>query len=106
MEAFQGHFSEGMAVDNYEEMLFAPSDIAKLLADRLKRIRRRKKISQKQLAARSNVSYASLCRFEQTGFISLESLIKLSMELGVIEEIRDLFTQPVYTSIEEVINDR
>ena len=44
--------------------------------------------------------------FEQTGLISLEAFIKLSMELGVLDEIRELFTRPVYTSIEEVINDR
>ena len=93
-------------MDNYDELLFAPSDIAKQLADRLKRIRKRKKITQHQLAARSNVSYASLCRFEQTGQISLESLIKLTMELGLVDEIRELFTRPVYTSIEEVMNDR
>lgn len=93
-------------MDNYDELLFAPSDIAKQLADRLKRVRKRKKITQHQLAARSNVSYASLCRFEQTGQISLESLIKLSMELGLVDEIRELFTRPVYTSIEEVMNDR
>ncbi len=46
----------------------------------------------------------SLCRFEQTGLISLEAFIKLSMELGVIDEVRDLFTRPVYSSIDEVIN--
>lgn len=48
---------------------------------------------------------ASRCRFEQTGLISLEGLIKLSMELGVIDEIKDLFTRPTYNSIEEVVND-
>jgi transcriptional regulator with XRE-family HTH domain len=94
------------ALDNYDQILFAPSDIAKQLADRLKRIRKRKKITQRQLASRSNVSYASLCRFEQTGLISLEAFIKLTMELGVADEIKDLFTRPVYTSIEEVMNDR
>ena len=92
-------------MDNYDQLLFAPSDVAKELAQRLKRIRKRKKITQRQLAMRCNVSYASLCRFEQTGLISLEAFIKLSMELGVIDEVRDLFTRPVYTSIEEVIND-
>ena len=61
--------------------------------------------TQRQLASRSNVSYASLCRFKQTGLISLEGLIKLSMELGVIDEIKDLFTRPTYNSIEEVVND-
>jgi len=92
-------------VEIYDQILFAPSDVAKELALRLKRIRKRKKLTQHQLASRSNVSYASLCRFEQTGLISLESFIKLSMELGVVDEIKNLFTKPVYTSIEEVIND-
>lgn len=83
-----------------------PIDVAIRLASRIKAIRKRKKITQKQLAARSNVSYASLRKFEQTGQISLESFIKLTMELGVVSEINELFTQPVYSSIEEVVNDR
>ncbi len=81
-----------------------PSDVAKRLAERMKQIRKRKKITQQQLAGRSNVSYATLRKFEKTGQISLESFIKLAMELGVINELNDLFTEPVYTSIEEVIN--
>ena len=93
-------------MNEYDQILFAPSDVAKQLAQRLKRIRKRKKITQRQLASRSNVSYASLCRFEQTGLISLEAFIKLSMELGVVDEIKELFTHPVYMSIDEVVNDR
>ena len=83
-----------------------PTDVSLRLAERLKQIRKRKKITQKQLAARSNVSYATLRKFEKTGQISLVSFIKLAMELGVINEVNGLFTKPVYTSIEEVINDR
>ena len=83
-----------------------PSDIAVRLAKKIVAIRKRKNITQKQLATRSNVSYASLRKFEQTGKISLESFIKITMELGVVSEINDLFSQPIYTSIEEVINDR
>ena len=93
-------------MDSYDQILYTPSDIAKELAKRLKRIRKRKKITQHQLAARSNVNYASLCRFEQTDLISLESFIKLAMELGVQDDIKELFTRPVYASIEEVINDK
>lgn len=81
-----------------------PTDVAMRLASRLKSIRKRKKITQKELAGRSNVSYATLRKFEKTGQISLESFIKLAMELGVIQELNSLFTEPVYTSIEEVIN--
>ncbi len=83
-----------------------PADIMLRLAKKIRNIRKRKKITQIQLAARSNVSYASLRKFEQTGQISLESLVKLCMELGVIDEINGLFSNPVYSSIEEVINDR
>ena len=93
-------------MEDYDRLLYGPSDVALELAKRLKAIRKRKKITQHQLASRSTVSYASLCRFEQTGLISLESFIKISMELGVIEEVRELFTRPVYSSIEEVLNDR
>ncbi len=83
-----------------------PSDVTKRLAERMKSIRKRKKISQKQMAARSNVSYATLRKFEKTGQISLESFVKIAMELGIIGEVNSLFTEPVYTSIEEVVNAR
>lgn len=84
---------------------YTPSDVTKSLAAKIKNIRKRKKITQKQLAARSNVSYASLRKFEQTGQISLESFVKLTMELGLVSEINALFEQPVYSSIEEVLRD-
>ncbi len=93
-------------MDNFDQILFAPSDVAQELAKRLKAIRKRRKITQQQLAARSNVSYASLRRFENTGLISLESFIKITMELGVVDDLKDLFTHPVYNSIEDVINEK
>lgn len=82
-----------------------PSEIAINLAKRIKKIRRRKKITQVQLAQRCNVSYGALKKFEQSGEISLVSLIKIAMELNVSDEINELFTAPVYLSIDEVLND-
>lgn len=87
-------------------ILDTPSDISLLLAKEVKRVRKRKIITQKQLAARSNVSYASLRKFEETGKISLESFIKLVMELGYGDDLKHIFDRPVYSSIEEVINER
>ena len=81
------------------------ADISLDLADRLKHIRKRKKITQLKLSEISGVSYASLRRFERTGNISLSSLIKIADALGLVNEIDSLFTQPVYSSIDEVIND-
>ena len=92
-------------MNDYNKVLYGPSDVALELAKRLQSIRKRKKLTQRQLAARSNVSYASLRRFEETGLISLESFIKICMELNVIDEVKELFSRPVYTSIEEVLRD-
>ena len=83
-----------------------PSDIAVKLAEKMRSVRKRRKITQKQLAARSNVRYATLRKFEKTGQISLESFIKLAMELGLTNELNNLFSTPVYNSIEEVINEQ
>ena len=83
-----------------------PSDITKRLAERMKKVRKRNKISQEHLAARSNVSYSTLRKFERTGQISLESFVKLTMELGFASDLDEIFTKPVYNSIEEVINER
>jgi transcriptional regulator with XRE-family HTH domain len=82
-----------------------PTEINIGIAKRIKNIRKRRKITQKQLANRCNVSYGSLKKFEQTGEISLISLTKIAMELGLTGELKALFTQPAYLNIEEVVND-
>ena len=89
-----------------EYIFDTPSDVAIRLANKIKSIRKRRKITQKQLAGRSNVSYATLRKFEATGQISLESFIKLVMELGLKDELDNLFSSPVYNSFDEVINER
>lgn len=76
------------------------------LAKRLRNIRRRRRISQEQLAERSGVSLGSLKRFETTGKISLLSLTKLAAALDLSGEIRELFTNVVYKDIQEVIHEQ
>lgn len=74
------------------------------LADRIVRLRKRKKISQKELAVRSGVSLGSVKRFEQSGEISLQSFTKLAIVLEVEGELETLFSEVPFGSIEEVIN--
>lgn len=75
------------------------------LAKRAKKIRKRRGISQEELSKRSGVSYGSVKRFETTGMISLLSLTKISMELGCVDDIKEMFTNAVYRNIQEVINE-
>ena len=74
------------------------------MASRMVKLRKRKKISQKVLAAKSGVSLGSLKRFEQQGEISLQSFTKLAIALEVEGELENLFTEVPFDSIEEVIN--
>lgn len=76
------------------------------IAQKIVRLRKRKKITQKQLAARSGVSLGSLKRFEQSGEISLQSLTKIAIALDVENELEDLFNNLPFASIEEVINEQ
>nr|WP_308669356.1 helix-turn-helix transcriptional regulator [uncultured Agathobacter sp.] len=76
------------------------------IAQKIVRLRKRKKITQKQLATRSGVSLGSLKRFEQSGEISLQSLTKIAIALDVENELEDLFDNVPFASIEEVINEQ
>lgn len=81
-----------------------PTEITTGIAKRFSLIRKRRKITQKDLAKKSGVSYASLRRFEETGEISLISLSKLAIALDISEELDSLFSDVPFNSIEEVIN--
>lgn len=59
--------------------------------------------TQAQLASRTGVSLGSLRRFEQTGQISLESLVRIARGLGCEDDFDALFSAPAYRSIDEVI---
>ncbi|MCJ8322919.1 MAG: helix-turn-helix transcriptional regulator [Rhizobiales bacterium] len=65
-------------------------------------------LTQAGLADRSGVSLPSLRRFEQSGNISLESLLKLLMTLNSLEQFVQS-TEPIsteFSSIDDVLNDK
>lgn len=74
------------------------------IASNVQRLRKRKKISQKELAEKSGVSLGSIKRFEQTGEISLQSLTKIAIALRAEDELESLFTSANFESIEEILN--
>ena len=81
-----------------------PKEYGMEIAVNLKRLRKSKKLSQTELAARSGVSYGSLKRFEQTGEISLESLLRIAVVLQAAEPFADLFKPTEIKSIQEIID--
>ena len=72
------------------------------LVKREKTARKAKKLTQKQLAERTGVSYGSIRRFEQTGEISLLSLVKIANALDCLEDFNELFKKPPVTNIRDL----
>lgn len=83
-----------------------PVEIDKLIAERIRKIRKRRKISQKRLSEKSGVSLGSVKRFETSGEISLISLTKIAIALEIHQELEQLFEDVPFLSIEEIINEK
>lgn len=72
---------------------------------RVRNKRKALKLSQEELARRSGVSFGSIKRFENTGEISLTSLLKIAMVLESEEDFNSLFMRKTYQSLQEVIDE-
>ncbi|MEM8523194.1 MAG: helix-turn-helix transcriptional regulator [Bacteroidota bacterium] len=68
-----------------------PTDVLQETAQKHRALRKQMQLSQADLAERSGVSLGSLKRFEQTGKISFEHLLKLAHVLGRLPEFEQLF---------------
>lgn len=84
------------------------SETQKVIATRARDLRLELNLSQKTLSEKSGVSYGSLKKFEQTGQISLESLLKLAVILGCMDDFNALFSRKSAEkalSLDELIDD-
>lgn len=73
------------------------------IANRLRRRRLDAGWSQAELSERSGVPLGTLKRFESTGQISLDTLLRLARPLGALHEFDALFPEPAFGSLDEVI---
>lgn len=63
-----------------------------IIVNNVIKTRKALKLSQKELAKRSGVSYGSIKRFEQHGEISLRSLLKIADALNALQDFVNLFS--------------
>ena len=86
-----------------QEVIDAPTiqSINNSLVERARARRKEQGLTQRQLADRSGVSYASLRRFETMGEISLISLLRIAQVLGCIEDFNALFKRKIITDLKE-----
>ena len=68
-----------------------PSDVLLELANKFRAIRKKNKLSRSELSERSGVSESSIKRFELTGKISLESLLRVSHLVDRLSDFESIF---------------
>ena len=91
-------------LDNYT--LSNPDDIAREIADAFRKRRIEKNLTREQVAEQSGVAVSNIVRFEQKGLISLKNLIGIAIAMGYTSEIKNLFDQPKYSTMEELTQIR
>ena len=91
-------------LDNYT--LESADDIALKLAEDFRHRRIEKSLTREELAQTAEIAVSNLVRFEQKGLISLKNLIALAMALDYTSEIKNLFSTPKYTTMEELTQIR
>lgn len=75
-------------------ILKTPDDVRREIADRFKARRLSRTLTQRELAARSGMSLGSLKRFETTGQIALDSLLRLALVLQCLDDFDRLCAGP------------
>ena len=68
------------------------------IAGRFKARRLAKNLTQRELAARSGVTFSSLKRFEREGLIALDSLLNLALVLNCLDDFDKLAAESTLNS--------
>ena len=81
-------------------------EIAREIANDFRKRRIEKGLTREQVAEQAGVAVSNIVRFEQKGLISLKNLIGIAMALGYTSELKATFSQPKYSTMEELIQIR
>ena len=86
----------------------SPFEMANEIAKKAQKKRLKLNMSQQTLSEKSGVSYGTLKKFEQKGQISLESLLKIALTLGEMDQFEHLFAKTddkLPASLDELLDD-
>lgn len=82
--------------------LYTPDEVAAGLAARMKQLRLARDWRRETLAERAGISAGTVKRFESSGQIGLDNLLKLALALGCLDQFEPVFAPPVARSLAEL----
>ena len=77
--------------DNVYPLLMVPQDVMHTCAARVRELRIRQNITQKELAERVGVAEGTIKRFEHTGEVQFRTLLGIALVLGRLDDFADVF---------------
>lgn len=77
-------------------------DTAIKIAEDFRKRRIEKGFTREYVAKASGVPLGTVARFEQKGLISLKNLIQLANVSGYLSELKNIFSEPKFSTIEEL----
>ena len=84
-----------------------PTKVMQELVTKTQQLRKQNGVSQLELAKRSGVSFGSVKRFETTGQISLESLLKIAYFFNRLEDFTTVFkVNEDLKNVEKLFSDK
>jgi len=85
-----------------ERLLLTVPDASALLAERIRRARKRRGFTQAELAERALVSVATIHRLERSGAGQLGTFLRVLSALGHLRDVDALLQQPEPTTLAEL----
>jgi len=87
----------------YNFDLETPDELLVILARNVQKRRLEKGLSREALSARSGVPTPTIAKFEQKHSISLASYVALAKALGYSNAIKNLLSEPLFSTMEELV---
>lgn len=86
----------------YNFDLDSVDELSEILAKNLQKRRLEKGLSRTALSQMSGVPAPTIAKFEQKNTISLSSYIALAKALGYSKSIKELLSEPIFNTMEEL----
>jgi transcriptional regulator with XRE-family HTH domain len=83
--------------------LYSAAEISRLVGERASRLRIERKLRRADLAAATGISVSTIARFERTGQVAFDVVVKIAIALQAERELLKLFPTPEFASITDVL---
>lgn len=91
-------------IDTYT--LPSADDTSMKMAEDFRNRRIEKGITREEIAKMAGIATSNVARFEQKGLISLKNMIGLASALGYLGELKNLFAEAKFSTMEELLTIR